>query len=406
MRLETIIEANVAEKLKADPKLAKFLAIHWKTDGTLPPYVVAKLGPHPSEQKIIQAWSDMLDQAMSTSDYGDLSGGKFDLWVTRQYANGHANWEDVSGEAVDALGQWYALSIRSLLEPRDQDFNKFKSIHELHKAMRNYSSHLDRIKNQAEIEKHKREKSETVLIDNDRFYVMIPYNYGSCYTFNNAEGVQANFCTGGSSGMSWSRRYMPDGPIVMIADKTNLKDKDGKWQMHAATNQLVNAYQENRHSSRLNDMKFSSLFPGLMRGIGMQMRAHADEIKEKSLASSEFIGKAYDVDAAISDIAVKFPVSWATRSGDEDEEEAPAPQQNLLEGPRSAIARSALGLNENDQADKTEYLVRAIVQSLGAERKNYLIRVNASDPAQAIILANKKAQALGTLISSKLADKE
>ena len=442
MRLEKILEANVAEKLKADPRLAKFIAINWNTDGTLPPYVVAKLGPRPSEQKIVQAWSDMLDRVMSTSNYGDLSGGKFDLWVARQYANGHANWEDISGEAADTLGKWHALNIRSLLEPRDQDFNRFKNIEDIHKAMRKYSSQLDRIKNHEMIERHKREKSETVLIDNDRFYVMIPYNYGSCYTFNNAEGIQANFCTGGSNGLSWSRRYMPDGPVIMLADKTNLENVDGKWQMHAATNQLVNAHQENRHSLRLNDMKFASLFPGLMKEIGKEMNKKANEIREKSKAS-EFIESEYDIPHEVLNLGRTFPISWA--SGDAEDENPPEQQQNLLEKKvtktrldpkcwkgkkignpktkvkggvrvnncvpmeetvKSAIARSALGLNETEEAAKKEYRVKAIVQSLGAARKNYIIRVSASDEQQAITIANKKARAFGTLISSKLVDEE
>jgi len=326
MRLEKILEANVAEKLKADPRLAKFIAINWNTDGTLPPYVVAKLGPRPSEQKIVQAWSDMLDRVMSTSNYGDLSGGKFDLWVARQYANGHANWEDISGEAADTLGKWHALNIRSLLEPKDQDFNRFKNIEDIQKAMRKYSSQLDQIKNQEMVEKHKRERSETVLMNDDRFYIMIPYNYGSCYTFNNAEGIQANFCTGGSNGLTWSRRYMPDGPIIMIADKTNLENKNGKWQLHASTRQLVNAEQENRHSLDINDLRFASLFPGLMKKIGELMAKNADEIKKKSKAS-EFIGTEYDVGHEILNLGRIFPISWA--SG--DEESPPEQQQNLLE---------------------------------------------------------------------------
>jgi hypothetical protein len=308
--------------------------------------------------------------------------------------------------------------------------------------MRKYSSQLDQIKNQEMIEKHKREKSETVLMDDDRFYVMIPYNYGSCYTFNNAEGIQANFCTGGSNGLSWSRRYMPDGPVIMLADKTNLENVDGKWQMHAATNQLVNAHQENRHSLRLNDMKFASLFPGLMKEIGKEMNKKANEIREKSKAS-EFIESEYDIPHEVLNLGRTFPISWA--SGDAEDENPPEQQQNLLEKKvtktrldpkcwkgkkignpktkvkggvrvnncvpmeetvKSAIARSALGLNETEEAAKKEYRVKAIVQSLGAARKNYIIRVSASDEQQAITIANKKARAFGTLISSKLVDEE
>ena len=217
-----VTEANVAQKILRDPRQTKMLSIAWKHDHTLPPTVVARLGPKPTEQAIANAWSKLLDDTLRRNDYGDLSAdGKFDEWLTRLYINGQADFEDINGEGGDALGAWKALSIRGKLKPRDQDFNKFISIKQLQRISRDadYRRELDRIKDAEKIEKMKREKLDVVLIDDNKYYVIIPFNYGACYTFGNAEGYKPNFCTSSSSGARWFENYAPNGPIISIRSK-------------------------------------------------------------------------------------------------------------------------------------------------------------------------------------------
>jgi hypothetical protein len=311
MRLKQIFEANVAAKIK-DPKTVKMLGIAMRHDGTLPKHSIAKLGPKPDDQSILALWSEMLDSSLRSTDYGDLSqDGKFDEWLTRLYINGQADYEDINGEGGDALGAWKALSIRGKLKEPHQDFNKFKSLRQIQQLVRDsaYRDELRRIKDAETIEKHKREKKEVTLVDDERFLVVIPFNYGACYTFNNSNGYQANFCTGSSSGLSWFNNYAPDGPIVSIFDKENPDTKDGKWQMHLPTNQLQNGNQDNRGNMPRNDERFAELFPGLMKKIADGMTAHADEIKE---ASKEITRGGYDVAAAVADIKKKAPLSYAS----------------------------------------------------------------------------------------------
>ena len=122
---QIVLEANVAAKLK-DPKMVKMLSIAMRHDSSLPKDRVARLGPKPSDEEIVQLWSDLLDSSLSSTDYGDLSAdGKFDEWLTRMYTNGVADYEDINGEGGDALGAWKALSIRGKLAEKHQDFNNF-----------------------------------------------------------------------------------------------------------------------------------------------------------------------------------------------------------------------------------------------------------------------------------------
>jgi hypothetical protein len=324
-----VAEANVAAKIK-DPKTIKMLGIAMRHDGTLPKSSIAKLGPKPDDESILALWSTMLDKSLSSTDYGDLSAdGKFDEWLTRLYINGAADYEDINGEGGDALGAWKALSTRGKLKPAHQDFNKFKALRQIQQIVRDrdYQSELRKIKDAEVIEKHKREKKEVTLVDNERFLVVMPFNYGACYTFNNSNGYQANFCTGSSSGLTWFQRYAPDGPIISIFDKENPDNKDGKWQMHMPTNQLQNGDQDRRGDMRWNDERFAELFPGLMKQIVDGMTANAEDIKT---SSQDIVNGGYDVAAAVADIKKKAPLSYASKVGGEEEPEA---EQDPNDGP-------------------------------------------------------------------------
>jgi hypothetical protein len=327
-----IVEANVAAKIK-DPKTIKMLGIAMRHDGSLPKNKVAALGPKPQDEQILKLWSDVLDASLSSTDYGDISAdGKFDDWLTRLYMNGQADYEDINGEGGDALGAWKALSIRGRLKEKDQDFNKFKSLRQIQQLVRDndYRAELRRIKDSEVIEKHKREKKEVTLIDDERFLVVVPFNYGACYTFNNSHGYQANFCTGSSSGLSWFQRYAPEGPIVSIYDKENSDNKDGKWQMHLPTNQLQNGDQDNRGNMPRNDERFAELFPGLMKRIADAMTAHAEDIKTSSMDVAK---GGYDVAAAVGDIKKKAPLSYASAV----ETEEPEAETDANDGPGTYV---------------------------------------------------------------------
>ena len=322
---QIVLEANVAAKLK-DPKMVKMLSIAMRHDSSLPKDRVAKLGPKPSDDEIVQLWSDLLDGSLSSTDYGDISqDGKFDEWLTRMYINGVADYEDINGEGGDALGAWKALSIRGKLAEKDQDFNKFKNLRQIQQITqsRDYRDELRRIKDAEVVEKHKREKKETTLIDDERFLITLPYNYGACYNFNNAHGYNASFCTGSSSGQRWFERYAPEGPIISIFDKQNQEDENGKWQMHAPTGQMNNGNQSLSYAR--GDQKFAELFPGLMKEIIAAVKSNAEEIKTNSV---DIVRGGYDVDAAIAEIKSKLPASYASEKAKPEEPEEPEVDAN------------------------------------------------------------------------------
>jgi hypothetical protein len=314
---QIVLEANIAAKLK-DPKTIKMLAIAMRHDGTLPKNRVAKLGTKPSDEEVIKLWSELLDDSLRSTDYGDLSAdGKFDDWLTRLYTNGVVDYEDINGEGGDALGAWKALSTRGKLKEPHQDFNRFKSLKQIQQIVqdREYREELRKIKDAETIEKHKREKKETTLIDDDRFLVTLPYNYGACYTFNNSHGFNASFCTGSSSGMRWFERYAPEGPIISIFDKQNPDEKNGKWQMHGPTGQMNNGDQSLSYSR--GDKEFADLFPGLLKKIIAALKSKAEEIKTNS---TEIVKGGYDINKAIADIKDKLPYSYASEAAAEEPE--------------------------------------------------------------------------------------
>lgn len=318
-------EANVAAKLKNDAKMAKRIGIAMRHDNTLPPALIAKLGPRPDDQQLLQAFSDLLDQTLSQTAYGDLSReGKFDEWLTRQYINGQVDFEDINGEGGDALGAWAALSLRGKLLPQDQDFNRFPSIAKLQAVMRKvqYQRELERIKDQETIERHKREQRNIVVYEDDEYWAAVLLNYGACYTFNNAAGYRANFCTGSSSGLGWFNRYSPDGMIIAIVSKNNLDKADGKWQIHSGTNQFVNADQDDRYYPSRNAEKFGRLYPGLMLKVVEGLAANAEVIDENS---EDIVRGGYDTAKEIEILRQKFPGAFTTVKTDKDDQQPQLP---------------------------------------------------------------------------------
>lgn len=375
MRLAQVItEANIAAKLK-DPKMAKMLGIAMRHDSSIPKNKLAALGTSPTDEDNLKLWSELLDDSLRSTDYGDLSAdGKFDEWLTRMYINGVADYEDINGEGGDALGAWKALSIRGKLAPAHQDFNKFKNLRQIQKIIqqREYRDELRRIKDAEVIEKHKREKKELTLIDDERFLVTMPFNYGACYTFNNSAGFQASFCTGSSSGMRWFERYAPDGPIVSIIDKDNIDSVNGKWQMHGPTGQMNNGDQSDSYSR--GDKKFAEMFPGLMKKIVAAMKSKAAEIKA---GSKDIVGGGYDVDKAVADIKDRLPYSWAS----EAKEEEPADENS---GPGTYIvtlvSSGKQARVEGDSADDVFAKVQARHPNL--ERDQLTIEKAPEEPEQ------------------------
>jgi hypothetical protein len=344
---QELAEANVAAKIK-DPSMISRIAIAMKHDGTLPRHKVAALGTDPKPDQTLKLWSELLDGALSRTRYGDISvDGKFDDWLTRLYAGGQIDYEDLSGESGDALGAWKALSIRGRLKKEHQDFNKFKNLKQIQAIIqsRDYRDELGRIQNAAEIEKHKKESKQITIVDDKRYQVVIPFNYGSCYTFNNAAGFNASFCTGSSSGLSWFRRYADEGPVISVIDKENVDDVNGKWQIHAPTNQINNGNQSIR-----SDERFAELFPGLMKKIVAGMQSNASDIIEGSKELAPPNG--YDVEKSVADLKKRFPLSYASEAKEEESEEEGGPGVYVVKHKESGKTANIPGESKDDVISK------------------------------------------------------
>ena len=343
-----VAEANVAAKIK-DPKTIKMLTIAMRHDGTLPKAKVAALGTKPTDEDTLKLWSDLLDASLRNTDYGDISAdGKFDEWLTRMYTNGVVDYEDINGEGGDALGAWKALSLRVKLQEKHQDFNKFKNLRQIQAIIndRSYRDEIRKIKDAEVIEKHKKEKKEITIVDNERYQAVVPFNYGSCYTFNNSNGFPASFCTGSSSGLTWFNRYAKDGVIISVIDKQNMDNVNGKWQLHAATNQINNGDQTVR-----KDEVFADLFPGLMKKIIAGLESNAAEIKA---SSTELMSGGYDIAKEVADIKRRFPLSYASS----DEPEEPEAEQDTNDGPGTySVTQTASGRTARIEGESRQDII-------------------------------------------------
>ena len=343
-----VAEANVAAKIK-DPKTIKMLGVAMRHDATLPKAKVAALGTKPTDEDTLKLWSDMLDASLRNTDYGDISAdGKFDEWLTRMYINGIADYEDINGEGGDALGAWKALSVRGKLKEKHQDLNKFKNLRQIQTIINDmaYRDELRKIKDAEVIEKHKKEKKEITIVDDERYQAFVPFNYGSCYTFNNSDGFPARFCTGSSTGLTWFNRYANDGAIISVIDKENMDDVNGKWQIHAVTNQINNGDQSVR-----KDEVFANLFPGLMKKIIAGLEANAAEI---NASSTELMSGGYDISQEVDLLKRRFPLSYASSEKPEEAE----PEADVNDGPGTySVTQNASGRTARIEGESRQDII-------------------------------------------------
>lgn len=396
-----ITEANIAPKILADPRQTKMLALAMRHDETIPRHKIARLGPKATDAELVQLWSEMLDQSLADTKYGDLSrDSKFDAWLTRLYLNHSANYEDVNGEAGDALGAWKALSIRDLLEPSDQDFNKFTSLAKIQKMVRKpkYARELKRLADQEIIEKAKRDAKAITLIDDDRFKVDVPLNTGSCYVFNTAEGVDATYCTGASQRETYFPQYSRNGPIVQILDKKNMNDVKGKWQMHTASSQLKQADQRN-HQGSAADQEFAKLFPGLMKKIAKELNSKSEELKTKS-SEMDIARGGWNIPEEIGRIKQKYPTAYNSKAkGEEDEDDisqgpAGTREWNMIV---NGVPREGEIIRAGTEEEATELMVRRAKQ-LFPNAAEQLIRERCSVSLRADAPARPAADREWTMI--------
>lgn len=335
--MRTLSEANYGEKILKDPRLTKMLALAVRHDPTFPLAALAKLGPNPKDEDVVKLWSQLLDKTLANTNYGDLSReGKFDAWLTRLYAS-HANdYEDINGEGGDALGAWKALQTHRLLQPKDQDFNRFSTLKDLQNTVRKqiYRDALSKITDKEKTEAMKRDARQIVLIDNDRYYVSVPLNYGACYVFSHGMGVSATYCTGSSSGSSWFDSYSREGPMIDVLDKQNMENKNGKWQIHSSSSQLKNAEQDARNrwggaDEATDDAEFAKYFPGVLKKIIHALETHAEQLKN---SSKDISRDGWDIPKEIDRLKAKYPISYNSSEKDDSDNEASEEDVNHLFG--------------------------------------------------------------------------
>ena len=308
--IQLLIEADIAAALAANTQQQRLTATAWRHDVTVPRELRAQLGHKPSDSDIVSLLANKIQQRLTTSAWGDLSRNSAVVkWIATAYANGMVDYEDLMGEALERLAEHQLLLRRGILTVPQRNLAAYDTVADLGAVIHQYQDDIKRLRNQAEIDRHRRTKQDITLIDNDEYLVTVPFNYGACYTFNNTQGVQANFCTGGSGGLEWFQHYAPIGMIIMVLDKQHSDSVDGKWQIHNVTRQLVNARQERRGNREVNDQRFAQLFPGLMRAIGQAIVDHSVELNSAIAAA----GWHYTAEQEVQKLHQQWPISWSSQ---------------------------------------------------------------------------------------------
>jgi len=301
-----LVEANVASKIK-DPNIMRAIRIAVHNDDTIPVNMLHKLGKRPTDEHATKFLSDVIDSALSNTEYGDISKiNKYDMWLVRKYVIGAVDYEDIVGEA-DTLALFHVLGRSRVLDAKYSDINRFTDLQHLSRVLNTtYRQAISQFKDEAKLKQMKKNKKDIVLINDGEIFVSIPLNYGACYFFNNGFGIKASYCTGSSSGETWINKYMPQGLILNVFNIKNPNEDYSKYQIHAPTNQIKSASQAHKNSK---DSMFAKYYPGLMKKIIEAMKEKSEIINK---ASQDIKPGGYDVHREAQLLAEKFPLSYAS----------------------------------------------------------------------------------------------
>ncbi len=356
LHFTNLSEANVASKIR-DEKTQKTLMYAVLNDETIPASKLHLLGKKPTPEQAVKFLSDVIDQVLSNTFYGDISKtNKYDMWLINRYVQGFIDYEDISGEA-DTLGAFHALGKRNVLDPEHNDINKFDDLQELSRIVNSrYRYELDKMKDEDRLKEMKKNKKDIILINDGEIFVSIPFNYGACYFFNNGFGVNATYCTGSSNGEYWFKNYTPNGIMINVFNIKEPNEDTSKYQLHASSGQIKSASQSPGNS---RDAVFAEKYPGLMQKIFAAMRANADTIREMSL---DIRAGGYDVEREIQLLEAKFPKSAASKEPGEEE------QQGFKVGDKVHI-------NDSDGDETLEDLIGETLEILSIEQGGGYITV-------------------------------
>ena len=372
---KTIAERDIGGKALKNPSKERIFALAnaIRHDHTFPKKALAALGPDPKPEALIAAWGNIIDQALSNNQMGDLSSdGKLDNWLINLYTGGHTDYEEITAESGRAMGLWVKLLTMNkrtpdqpdpanphrtipghaildasgkpipVLKPEHRKLENFKSLSALRTAMstQEYQDIFNQLKKKYEDDAAMKSAldsvNQVVLINDDRFFVAALLSYGSTYVFARRFGYFGDYCTGqpAPSGQSYFDTYSKRGIIIGIMDKHS-NDKNSKWQMLAVDPQLYNAPQERRNNAHANDEVFAHLFPGLMSRIIQALEEKGPEINEAAKdITKERPGPdgGYVIANEVGHIRTHYPLSVASVDpdapveGDEQAQQAQAGQ--------------------------------------------------------------------------------
>lgn len=271
MMLYNLFEDPFTDRLKGDPKAVKMLYIAMKHDNTLPSKVFGFLGVNPTPDRVIDVWGKLLNAVNKTPGGQPISpDNKFYGWVTQVYTNGGVNWENLISRGRENLESFYMLLRRNILKPNHQNLN-FPSLSALESAMSVYRDKIMQYKEEARINELTKDAKSVTIVDNDKWGVVVPLNYGASCKFARSVGDFANWCTGSiSSGDNYFNQYGSRGPLIIFQDKN---DPNGKYQLHAPTDQF-----KDKKDHEIDRKAFAQRYPTAMNDIVAGMQQHAEEI--------------------------------------------------------------------------------------------------------------------------------
>lgn len=304
---------SASSNILGNPKLVNQLAVHWRHDNTRPNIKLPRNSKDSTvytnavAQWILGQIDDLLKRGYGGIDFIRGSDWKiYKEFLTKLYAVGGAQWEDLTTRGIKALYEWDLMKKHNVLDLKHSNLFNFTSLGQLESIIgRFYRAEIQQYASAQRLLGHQQQAKMLTLASTPEYRLMIPLNHsaavmGAIPSSAGTEGINlkdmARWCTAFIDNPHYFERYTKSGPLVII--HAHGKHGDQLYQLHAG-GQFMNALD-----NPVRPSEAQRRFPNLGRDLAQGFREHAAEIRRANYDPAKSLAKIQRVFAKYLDIPV------------------------------------------------------------------------------------------------------
>lgn len=158
--------------------------------------------------------------------------GNYSKWLIQQFINGQFKLED-SYKALEYLTA-FKRHYTKLADVKLRNINNYKTLADVYDVLDQNNLLQRETKGELRQKVHAAEKDIDFIYEDDKWQVVSPNSYEASCNW----GADTQWCTATRSSDSWYKQYTEQGPLYILVNKNNPKEK---YQFHVQSGQYMDS---------------------------------------------------------------------------------------------------------------------------------------------------------------------